>query len=158
MFHNEKSKKKKVNGHLYRLHSIQRAGLTSPIYDIFSHCQHGEANRTKQLVLIEKSSILPLSHLKQSRKKICQWAFFVFVKNESFVFASRRPIFLHFVVSHLFYGTPFRPKYCSVVYNVCLINICSPPPRPSPSSPTSQSSRWDFASKVTLWSMLSVIQ
>lgn len=29
--------------------------------------------------------------------------------------------YLHFVVSHLFYGTPFRLKYCSVVYNVCLI-------------------------------------
>lgn len=44
-------------------------------------------------------------------------------KNENFVFWQARGTssYLHFVVSHLFYGTPFRIKYCSVVYNVCLM-------------------------------------
>lgn len=36
--------------------------------------------------------------------------------------------YLHFVVFHLFYGTPSRLKYCSVVYNVCSITVCSSSP------------------------------
>lgn len=42
--------------------------------------------------------------------------------------------YLHFVVSHLFYGTPFRLKYCSVVYNVCLTKSMFIFPSLSPTS------------------------
>lgn len=110
--------------------------------------RYGKTNRTKQLVLAYKSSILPLSHFKKKgEKEILSVSILCFCKKkekkESFVFASRRPIFLHFVVSHLLHGTPFRLKYCSVVYNVCLIKtyVHLPPTTTSVSGEPRRSSR-----------------
>lgn len=85
-------------------------------------------------------------------------------KKWTFCFSQARGTssYLHFVVSHLFYGTPFRLKYCSVVYNVCLmekkkIYVClSPPPSPLPLFRTNQNrvTSGDLTSKVNLWNFV----
>lgn len=147
-----KNLKKNVNRHLYRLHSLQKAGLTPPpgILSLITNTttQIRRNNWFEQKIL--HSTFQPLKKVEKKSVSEHTLCFCKKKKEESFVFASRRPIFFHFVVSHLFYGTPFRLKYCSVVYNVCLIkhNVHLPPLPPVSNEP--EFSWGEFASKVTL--------
>lgn len=150
VFRNEKSKKT-VNRHLYRLHSLRKAGLPPHLGSFLS--SPTPQRKSDETIGFSRKILHSTSQpLKKVEKKSVSEHTLCFCKKkeESFVFASRRPIFFHFVVSHLFYGTPFRLKYCSVVYNVCLIkhNVHLPPLPPVSNEP--EFSWGDFASKVTL--------
>lgn len=93
-----------------------------------------------KIINLTENTSFYLSATKKSKKKMSV-TIICFCKNETFVFVNKRHI-LHFVVSHLLYGTPFRLKYCSVVYNVCSIKVCSSSPSVSDKSKLSSVRRF----------------
>lgn len=116
-------------------HCIQRAGVTYSLvmFSLIMMKWYDKVIKIKSLILTENTSFYLSATKKKSRKNVSDHYLFCKMKLLSLQ-ARGTSSYLHFVVFHLFYGTPFRLKYCSVVYNVCLIKVCSS----STLSPTSQ--------------------